>query len=66
MISQNGIGVVAKRHVLKFNIFYQYLRMVSLNIESWSPNDVAQCIKGEEVQNFVAKYMFHFIKTNHI
>ena len=40
--------------------------MASLNIESWSPNDVAHWIKGEEVQYCVAKYIFHFIKTNHI
>ena len=35
--------------------------MPSLNIESWSPSDVAQWIKSEEVQNFVAKYMFDLI-----
>ena len=46
---------------LEIQCFYQYLMMPSLNIESWSPSDVAQWIKSEEVQNFVAKYMFDLI-----
>jgi hypothetical protein len=40
--------------------------MASLNIDQWTPEDVAQWIKGMGIQKIVAKYLFNLSKTNRI